>query len=393
MDKILTGYCTNVHAGADLQTNRDNLQQHAATVRNLVAPDGEMGVGLWLPAVTAGSLNQGQQTAEFAAWLGERGLAPYTLNGFPYGDFHQPVVKHRVYQPEWFDSRREQYTLTLIEVLHGLLPAGREGSISTVPIAWGDPAPAAEKMRAAAEALVRVAERLKQLEEETGRLMHICIEPEPGCVLQRAADIVQLFEEYLLPAGEEATVRRYLRVCHDVCHAAVMFEDQAAVLASFRSAGIEVGKVQISSAVRLPLDEIEAGQRGAAIAQLQAFAEDRYLHQTVVRDDTGETFFEDLPQAIESSVAKAGDVSRLTGEWRVHFHVPVYLEEFGRLKTSRSQIIECVQAMKQHHPDCSHYEVETYAWGVLPAELQQPRLADGIARELQWFEECLKSHS
>ncbi len=391
MENILTGYCTNVHAGADLQTNQKNLDQHATAVRKTVAPDGEMGVGLWLPNETATSLNQGDQTAAFAAWLNQRGLAPYTLNGFPYGDFHQPVVKHLVYQPEWFDSNREQYTLTLIDVLHGLLPAGNEGSISTVPIAWGDPHPGEAKMQAAAESLVRVAVRLKQLEEETGRLIHICIEPEPGCVLQRAADIVQLFEKYLLPAGDESTVRRYLRVCHDVCHAAVMFEDQAEVLSAFRAAGIEVGKVQISSAVRLPMDEIEPGERAAAIAQLQAFAEDRYLHQTVIRDGDGETFYEDLPQAIQTALAAAGDASRLSGEWRVHFHVPVYLEEFGRLKTSREQIVQCLQAMKTHHPQCTHYEVETYAWGVLPQELQQPQLADGIARELQWFEERLKT--
>jgi len=389
MDEIFTGYCTNVHAGADLESNQANLQEHAVAVRNLVAPQGEMGVGLWLPAATAESLNQGRRTEEFAGWLAERGLAPYTLNGFPYGDFHQPVVKHRVYQPEWFDDRREAYTLTLVNVLHKLLPAGRQGSISTVPIAWGDPPLAAEKMQAAAASLVRVAEQLKQLEQETGRLIHLNIEPEPGCVLQRAADIVELFEKHLLPAGDEATVRRYLRVCHDVCHAAVMFEDQADVLASFRAAGIEVGKVQISSAVQLPLDDIAPDERGPAIAQLQAFAEDRYLHQTVIRNASGETFYEDLPAAISTAISQAGDASKLTGEWRVHFHVPVYLEAFGRLQTSRPQIIECMQAMRQHHPNCTHYEVETYAWGVLPAALQQPRLADGIAQELQWFESCL----
>ena len=32
-----------------------------------------------------------------------------------------------------------------------------------------------------------------------------------------------------------------------------------------------------------------------------------------------------------------------------------------------------------------HFEVETYAWGVLPPELQQPDLAAGIADEMAWF--------
>ena len=33
--------------------------------------------------------------------------------------------------------------------------------------------------------------------------------------------------------------------------------------------------------------------------------------------------------------------------------------------------------------DCRHFEAETYAWGVLPAELQQPDLAAGIAAEMR----------
>jgi hypothetical protein len=32
-----------------------------------------------------------------------------------------------------------------------------------------------------------------------------------------------------------------------------------------------------------------------------------------------------------------------------------------------------------------HFEVETYAWSVLPPELQQPDLAAGIAAEMDWF--------
>jgi hypothetical protein len=37
----------------------------------------------------------------------------------------------------------------------------------------------------------------------------------------------------------------------------------------------------------------------------------------------------------------------------------------------------------------SHFEVETYAWGVLPEALRKRRLADGIADELRWLESAL----
>ncbi len=366
---IQLGYCTNVHAGADLETTRANLQRHAVGVKARFAPDRPMGVGLWLSAAAAHKLRTAGQTAEFAAWLGEVGLVPFTFNGFPHGDFHQKVVKHRVYEPTWWEPARLDYTLELIALQDALLPPGMLGSISTLPISWGDPSPSPTRLTEAATQLRQVASHLAALERERGRLITLCLEPEPGCVLQRSGDVVRFFEDYLLPGGDEAQVRRHLRVCHDVCHAAVMFERQAEVLAAYRSAGIAVGKVQVSAAVRLAVGSPEA------LRQLAAFAEDRYLHQTMVQRIGKTTFYEDLPLALQAEAPG--------GEWRVHFHVPIYLRSFGQLEATQDDIRECMNAVE---PDVQHFEVETYAWGVLPPELRQSELAAGIAQEMQWFE-------
>ena len=336
-----------------------------------------MGVGLWLAAPAARQLQDRQSLAAFAEWLADAGLVPFTLNGFPYGDFHEPVVKHRVYHPTWWEPDRVAYTLDLITVLDALLPPGMEGSISTLPIAWGAPPPSHEQQLLAAQGLGRVARRLAALEAETGRLIYVCLEPEPGCVLQRSEDVVRFFQDVLPHVGRSTDVRRYLRVCHDICHAAVMFEDQQEVLTRYADHGIRVGKVQVSSAVSVDFDRLDPESHQQARQVLSSFAEDRYLHQTTVREmHHRETFFEDLPQALRGSVSG--------GHWRVHFHVPIYLERFGPLSTTRSEILKCLQAVGQH-PDLRHFEVETYAWSVLPLELRQQELADGIAAELHWF--------
>jgi hypothetical protein len=160
-----------------------------------------------------------------------------------------------------------------------------------------------------------------------------------------------------------------------------MFEDQEDVLRKYAAAGIGVGKIQVSAALRMDLDLFEppaAAARAQAVKQLSQFAEDRYLHQTVVRKGGEEVFFEDLQLALNA------EASEPRGEWRVHFHVPIYLQQFGRLHSTQEQIAECLAAARRH-TTCRHFEVETYAWGVLPAELKQPELAAGIAEELQWF--------
>ncbi|MFT5523393.1 MAG: hypothetical protein ACI9G1_005770 [Pirellulaceae bacterium] len=376
-----TGYCTNVHAGADLQATRANLQQHALSVRDQFAGSEAMGVGLWLSAAAANSLVDDQGIDEFRQWLETERLVPFTMNGFPYGDFHQPVVKHLVYQPTWYEQTRLDYTNTLVDILDQILPAGIEGSISTLPVCWGNPGPSEDQRREAARLLRAAADHMARTESERGRLIYLCIEPEPGCFMDRGEDIVRFFEQDVLPGGNEEIIRRHLRVCHDVCHAAVMFEEQTDVLQLFRDRGLKVGKVQVSSAIKLRLDGKTHDERQAALNQLREFAEDRYLHQTVWRTAADDLrFFEDLPAALAELEANPA----IAGEVRVHFHVPIFVENFGHLGTSQQEVIDCIQATSSDE-ELTHYEVETYAWGVLPEELRQENLAAGIAKELEWF--------
>jgi hypothetical protein len=379
------GYCTNVHAGATWPAARANLERHALAVKAAVRPHTTMGVGLWLAAEAAREL-RASGVAEAKAWLDDVGLLPFTFNGFPYGDFHQPVVKHRVYHPTWWEDARRDYTLDLIEIQHALLPPGMEGSISTLPIAWGEPRPSEEQLQGAARRLCEVADRLARLEADEGRVISICLEPEPGCLLQRSDDVVWFFEQYLFRKRNESAVRRHLRVCHDVCHAAVMFEHQPEVFHRYIDAGIAIGKVQVSAAIHVPLNRIGNEERRQAFEQLREFAEDRYLHQTVVHSDGGDQFYEDLPQAL----AAHPDPPAADKAWRIHYHVPIYLKHFGALKTTQGDIVQCLAAVRDLSR-VGHFEVETYAWSVLPEELKQPNLADGIAEEMRWFDGAISS--
>jgi hypothetical protein len=379
----ILGYCTNVHAGATYQQTLANLETYAAKVRELVSPAAPMGVGVWLASSAAREVLASGRTAELSDWLGARGLLPFTLNGFPHGDFHQPVVKFRVYQPDWSDERRLAYTTDLVDILACLLPEGAEGSISTLPIGWGaDFQESPEKISAAGRHLRAIAGHMARVEAERGRLIHLNLEPEPGCYLTTSEDLVRFYEQHLLPGGNEHAIRRHLRVCHDVCHAAVMFEEQAESIERYHRAGIQIGKVQLSSAIRARFDMLAEAQRAACLEQLRGFAEDRYLHQTSIRPvaaSVSQQFVEDLPRALDMAAGDAG----LCGEWRVHFHVPLYLARFGLLETTQQTVFDCLAALRRFS-EVKHFEVETYAWGVLPQELQVDDLATGIADEMRW---------
>ena len=391
------GYCTNVHPAATYNQLIDSLERYTLDVKARVSPDSPTGIGLWLSAQTARNMLDANLTAEFSEWLTRHGLFAYTLNGFPYGDFHRQTVKHRVYEPDWQDPRRLGYTLDLITILAKLLSTTRsiaqpEGSISTLPLGWrAHWAHQPHATQAAIQHLLKVVERLAQLEQDTGQLIHLDLEPEPGCVLQTSNDVVDLFIQHLDHAADPAATRRYLRVCHDTCHAAVMFEGQDQAMQRYHDAGIRIGKVQLSSAIAVPFDRMAIDDRSTALQQLAPFQEDRYLHQTVIQSlkdnqPPQNVFYEDLPDAIAAAQpVKHSDPPRITGRpWRVHFHVPLFVDRFGLLETTNSQITQCLD-LTRYHPGLHHFEVETYAWNVLPNHpIDHTTLASGIARELTW---------
>lgn len=379
------GYCTNVHAGRDLDEYWRQLQTHALPVKQAFAPNQPLPLGLWFSERTAEELDSHPaRLAMLGDWFAEAGLVPYTLNGFPQGDFHEAKVKHRVYLPTWMEPRRRDFTLTLVKLLDQLLPPGVPGTISTLPLAWGSPSLAPDARRKAAIHLLEVADQLARLEQTSGRHIMLCIEAEPGCALQCTADLIRFFSQDVAPERVTDDWRRYLGICHDVCHAAVMFESQSEVWRALRDAGISIGKAQISSAIEADFQQRTPAEIMDLSAALRSFAEDRYLHQTQVEDELGKIhFFEDLPQALAAN-------PKPCGRWRIHFHVPIHHERMGPLRATRQEILDFLACPDVGNP-LPALEVETYAWNVLPPQHRPSELAEGIAQELRWLNNAVRA--
>lgn len=392
------GYCTNVHPGNDLATTCRQLEQHAVEVRQTLGWQ-RMGVGLWLSRSTATELLAPDSAsgavrvdavAKLADWLSSRGLVPYTLNGFPYGNFHSDVVKHDVYLPTWADEARWEYTVDLAKIFAQLLTATAQesGTISTLPLGWAA-ATDTKLFERAAHQLHRLAEALESLEEQSGRKIEVCLEPEPGCTLGSMAPMIEFFTRYLLTGDERTRQRnaRYLSVCYDICHAGVMHESSRANVQQLQAAGVRIGKVQVSSALEIDFERMTNLERDQALGKLRSFSEPRYLHQTVVyQAGQRPRFFEDLPLALQEPAVQR------QGCWTVHFHVPISESKAGELGTTQSSIHDFIEAAFQANWLPQQWEVETYAWNVLPRELQAESLAVGIAKEVAALDGWLRPY-
>jgi hypothetical protein len=69
----------------------------------------------------------------------------------------------------------------------------------------------------------------------------------------------------------------------------------------------------------------------------------------------------------------------------VHFHVPIFLERYGKLESTQDHLREVISLVRDR---TSHLEIETYTWDVLPAELKATSV-DSIAREYEWVLDVL----
>lgn len=380
------GYCTNVHAGVDVVSIRRNLEQYAVPARVSVGST-ELGVGLWIPAQAAAEI--AADAEGFKSFLSEQRLHPFTINGFPFDNFHQKVVKHAVYRPTWWQPERLEYTKQLADVLAILLPESQAvGSISTLPIGWPSEVESPSQLATAGANLREIAGYLANLESRCGRRIVIAIEPEPGCILDTTQDVIDWFDTHL----PDESHRRYLTVCHDICHSAVMMEPQADVLRRLADAGIAIGKVQVSNAIVADWQGMSVGRRREAVDQLREFAEDRYLHQTGRRSESGQfELAEDLPLLLDQ-LPPQGDPVSGEEKWVVHFHVPIFLDRFGHLTTSQSDVLECLRTIVSRDSGIDftgHFEVETYAWTVLPESMRKAGLAEDIAHEIKWLRHAL----
>lgn len=376
LSRLPLSYCTNVHPGRSLAEVRDGLTRYTLPIRERF--DQPLAAGLWLARSVIDELQTGDNLPRFAELLRQHDLPCYTLNSFPYGDFHSDRVKEQVYLPDWTHPDRARYTLDCARVLASLLPTGVDGSLSTVPLGFKPLATSSDFLDRCIERLIATATGLAKLCDDTGRTVRLAIEPEPLCVLETTAETVAFFQrlrDRAEPIGALDAVREHLGVCYDVCHQAVEFEDVAASIRQLVAAGIRINKVHISCAIEAANPTRDPAVREA----LLRYVEPRYLHQTfAVATNAQRVWHTDLDRALIESPSPA---FASADKWRVHFHVPVDAERLGPLGTTRADLQRALSVVPEL-PYAPHLEVETYTWEVLPGG-GRTELVEGFARELR----------
>ncbi|MDD5262653.1 MAG: metabolite traffic protein EboE [Methylacidiphilales bacterium] len=363
-------YCTNIHRGDDWAQTLASLQTHALAVRERISPDRPYAIGLRLSDLASRQLSEPQALDSFRRWLQQHHCYVFTINGFPYGRFHGGKVKEQVYRPDWTHPDRLAYTNRLFDLLAHLLPEGVEGSVSTLPGSFKEFVVGAEYEAQIRQNLWKCIDHIERCSLRHGRRLSLALEPEPLGLWETSAEIVRLFREMEADRPGDPRLRAFLGVNYDACHLAVEYEEPAGVIAALREEGIRIGKIHLSSALQIEPDK-------AAREWLRQFADGIYLHQVIARTPDGSLRrYKDLSPALEQP---PGDL-----EWRIHFHVPLYAEFLAHGRTTALHLLGLLDILAREPALCSHFEIETYTWEVLPEELRAQSVVEQLVREYGW---------
>jgi sugar phosphate isomerase/epimerase len=383
-------YSTLVHPGDTWDEIWESLRTYVPQVKARVSPDAPFGVCLRLSNASAATLaaDPGRREA-LKGFLADNDLYLYTVNAFPYGPFKGVRVKEQVYEPDWRSEERTRYTTNVADVLADVVSESIEPSIQTAPLGFKPRVDWPGVVAEYTEHVLRVAAHLVSLERTTGRVVTLAIEPEPFCFLETTGETIDYFERELysgagarrlaalagIPISEAfVALRRHVGIVFDICHQAVEYEDMGESLRKLVDAGVPILKLQEAAALHVPVVS------EAAVDELRRYSETIYLTQTLERRNGGPiTYFLNVEDAIAAWEAdRSGE-----REWRVHIHVPVFLDDLGAFHSTRFAIADAL-AVHRETPLSRHLEIETYTWDMLPAEIKTGDIVDYVCRELEW---------
>ena len=374
-------YCTNIHPAESWEETLNALKEHTLKVRDKVLAstrnhEASYPIGLRLSARAAEELLQGDNLSDFKYWLYSESLYVYTINGFPYGAFHNTRVKENVYKPDWTTDERLTYTSDLISIIAELAPASTGGSVSTLPGSFKEFEADETLMFANLYATARLLETLSKFHEKD---LHLGLEPEPLGHFENTKETIAFFKRFTDWISNKNLsvdiIYKRLGINYDTCHFALQYEDATTALKSLTDAGLRISKVHLSNALEVDLTEPEN------LNLIQKFDEPTYLHQVMVLDSKGEiTKYKDIEDSLNHKSQATNHPSYAA---RVHFHIPLHAAPEAPFSSTIQHTIDTLQYLTKHPETCRHLEMETYTWGVLPDDLQVP-IEDQLTAEHLW---------
>ena len=78
-------------------------------------------------------------------------------------------------------------------------------------------------------------------------------------------------------------------------------------------------------------------------------------------------------------------------EWRIHFHIPLHSEPTALFGNTSDHLLGVLDLLQAQPNICSHLEMETYTWEVMPDDMRSEDVTQQLTREYEWTLAALRS--
>ena len=68
----------------------------------------------------------------------------------------------------------------------------------------------------------------------------------------------------------------------------------------------------------------------------------------------------------------------------MHFHVPLHARAIAPFHNTNDHLLGVLDLLGQNPGLCSHLEMETYTWAVLPSQWRSKTVEEQLAAEYHW---------
>ncbi|HIH2763069.1 MAG TPA: metabolite traffic protein EboE [Candidatus Azoamicus sp.] len=319
------------------------------------------------------------------------------INAFVYKNFHQKIIKENIYYPDWTKKERLSFTKDIIFFAQKINNKYKKCGISTLPISYKIWLRKNIKynIKKCINYFFYLLIILIKIKKYKKIFIHLDIEPEPFCMLERCNDFVIFFNLWLLPGLKEKIkihlninknkakkiITDHLNLCFDICHSAVMFENQEKSLNLIRKSKIKIGRVQVSSAIKIKkinkIDKIE-------FKHLNFLNHSPFLHQTLIK------IKKNLKLIKKNDFKKLKNIdTNAIKEIRIHCHIPIYIKKISKnIQTTQNELKKSLINIIKNK-DTKNLEIETYTYNIL---YKKKNKITSMIKEYEWLKNLIKNN-
>ncbi|HIH2762444.1 MAG TPA: metabolite traffic protein EboE [Candidatus Azoamicus sp. MARI] len=387
-NKYIITYCSNIFKNNNVLDLFYNLNKYKKELK------GYKNISICLSNKIIKEINDKRNIEKILNWTKINKKNIPLINGFVYKNFHQKLIKEKIYYPDWTKKERLNFTKNIIFFAQKLNKKSKICGISTLPITYNIWIKKNIKynLKKTINYFFDILNILMQIKKYKNILIHIDIEPEPFCFLESCKDFIYFFKLWLMPGlkkkiktyfninTREATkiIAKHLNLCFDTCHSAVMFENEKKSLDLIRQLKIKIGRVQVSSAIKIK------NINNKNFTHLTFLKKSPFLHQSLIKMKNL-TF-------IKTNDFKNIKIinNNLIKEIRIHCHVPIYIKKILKyFETTQKELKNSLINIIKHN-DTRNLEIETYTYNILYKKKNNK--IKSMIKEYNWINNLIKNN-